>query len=93
MTRVTSVQHPVPRRLVILVWVGVALLLMIGITTSALRATHVANLYPIVEPLRTAILDAIGIADHNAVHRADLVARIDAKFATHAGATLVHVLG
>ena len=74
MTRLASVQRPVPRQLVALVWVGVAFFLIIGVTASALRATHLGSVYPLVEPIRTAILDAIGVTDQNAVHRADLVA-------------------
>ena len=85
-------QRPVPRGLAILVWIGVAFLLFFGITASALRATHVADLFAVAEPIRTSILGALGIVDQNAVHRAGLVAQIDNKFGTHAVVTLVHVL-
>lgn len=92
MTLNTSAQRPVTRPLVVLAWVSVGLLLIIGITASALRATNIANLNALVEPLRTAILGAIGIVDQNAEYRAGLVARMDGKFATHAAATVIHVL-
>ena len=91
MTLHAPMQRPVPRRLVLLVWAGLALLLVIGIVAAALRAIHLADLYGAMEPLRNAILRAFGISEPNAMRRADMVARIDDKFAAHAVATLVHV--
>ena len=48
MARLASMQRPVPRRLVALVWMGVAFLLIIGISAAALRATHFANVYGLI---------------------------------------------
>lgn len=82
---------PSPRRLVPLVWAGFALLLLIGVVAAALRASHVGDLYGVLEPLRKTVLGAFGISEPNALRRAEMIARIDAKFAAHAMATQVHV--
>lgn len=91
MTLHAPVQPRVPRWLAFLAWMGLALLLFTGISASALRATNLADLFGKMEPLRNAVLGAFGVAEPNALRRADAVARIDGKFAAHAVATLVHV--
>jgi hypothetical protein len=83
--------RPVPRQLVVLVWAGLASLLLIGITAAALRAIYLTDLYGVAEPLHKAVLGAFGVSEPNAVSRADMIARADAKFAAHALATLLHV--
>ena len=75
------IASPVPRRLVAFVWAGFALLLLIGTVAAALRTAHIGDLYAVLEPLRTAALAAFGISEPNALRRAEVVARIDAKFA------------
>ena len=85
------IASPVPRRPVAFVWAGFALLLLIGTVAAALRTAHIGDLYAVMEPLRTATLAAFGIPEPNALRRAEVVARIDAKFAAHVMATQMHV--
>jgi hypothetical protein len=68
------------------------LLLLTGVVASGLRATHVGELGGMLEPMRDAVLGAFGVQEPDAARRAEAVARIDAKFGAHAGATLLHVL-
>lgn len=74
-----------------LVWAGLAFLLILGISASALRAVHLGDLQERLEPLRDSILRAFGMSEPNAARRAEAVARLDDKFAAHAMATLLHV--
>lgn len=82
---------PVPRRLVVLTWAGFVWLLLLGVVAAALRASHVGDLYGLLEPLRNTILEALGAAEPNPARHAAATARLDGKFAAHAMATRVHV--
>ena len=82
---------PVPRRLVVLTWAGFVWLLLLGVVAAALRASHVDDLYGLLEPFRNASLGALGVVEPNAIRHAAAGARVDGKFAAHAMATRVHV--
>ena len=87
----TRVRRPVSRGLVLLVWAGLALLLLIGIAGSAMRALHLGDFFAMLQPLRNATFAMFGISNPDPVRQAAMVARADSKFAAHAVATLLHV--
>jgi uncharacterized membrane protein len=70
----------------------VALLVVLGLTTAALRSMAVEDLFGRMEPMRAPIMDALGVTDPAPLRHAAFVAKGDAKFAAHPRTTLLHIL-
>lgn len=69
-----------------------ALLVLVGVAAAAARASFPADLGARMDPYRTRLLRALGLADPNAGTRASEVARFDAAFADRQAPTLLHVV-
>jgi uncharacterized membrane protein len=80
------------RRRVGLIPVIVALLIVEGVSASIGRALHVDSLGSRLEPVRSAVIHAAGIADPFASERDEMVARLDTRYGEHRFVTYVHVV-
>lgn len=74
------------------VWGGIVLLVAIGVTAAAGRATFPADLATRLDPVRARLLDALDRDDPFAPQRPAELARFDSPFATHPALTLLHVV-
>ena len=74
------------------VWLGVVLLVAIGVTSVVARAIHPADSATRMEPLRTRILEGLDRPDPLADQRPAELARFDGRFAEHRSMTLLHIL-
>lgn len=69
-----------------------ALLIAIGIGASVLRLVFPTDVITRFEPVRTAVHQAVGLTEPDPLRRAEAVADLDRKFATHWLATRLHVV-
>lgn len=69
-----------------------ALLVLIGLTTAALRSIAVADLFARMEPVRAPMMDALGVTEPAPMRHAAFIAQADEKFAAHRTTTLLHIL-
>ena len=68
------------------------LLIAIGIGASVLRLVFPTDVITRFEPVRTAVHQAVGLTEPDPLRRAEAVADLDRKFATHWLATRLHVV-
>ena len=67
-------------------------LVLIGVGAVVGRAALLPDMATRLEPVRLALLQALGLDDPLMAERADAVARFDRRFALHPVATVVHVV-
>lgn len=75
-----------------LVPVAVAVLILIGVVASAARSMYPDSLASHMEPVRSALLAAVGTADPLADQRATTMERFDRRFGDHVELTYIHVV-
>jgi len=80
------------RSVMTVVWCGVTLLSLIGVTAALLRVAYPSDLAGRAEPLRQTMMSALGRTDPFFARRAQEVALFDARFASFRLATLLHVI-
>lgn len=73
------------------VWIGLFVLIAVGLAGVALRAILPADAAARLEPLRTALLTLLGRFDPLAAERASEIAEFDGRFAAHPLAVALHI--
>jgi uncharacterized membrane protein len=82
----------VARARAVLAWAATALLVLVGVASTALRGAYLPDLAARTEPTRQRVLRALGAADPPAAGRAAELERFDRRFAAHPRATRLHIL-
>lgn len=75
-----------------LLWPSLTLLILIGVSSSAIRVVAPRFAHEVVVPARAQALVSLGIADPRAQERALQVQEFEEKFTRHRGAMLWHVV-
>jgi uncharacterized membrane protein len=86
------IAEPPSRALSVLAWGCVALLTAVGVAAAIGRAIHPGDLTSRAEVVRERVFEALGLTDPLLAVRPAEIQRVDARFAAHPRATLLHVL-
>jgi uncharacterized membrane protein len=85
-------RHPTSPWLIRAVWLGVIVLVMIGVASGIARGVFIDDFATRLEPMRQGLLDAFRRDDALASERGAEMAWFDGRFAAHPVVTLLHVL-
>ena len=75
------------------VWGALLVLTLIGVVAVVYRLAFFSNAAAHAEPWRSWLMERMGLTDPLQVERASRVAEFDRRFAEHAVATLLHIVG